>query len=179
MSPENIPSLATRRLLLRPLQPADVSVVFALRSDEAALRYLSRPKCESEAEASMFIEQITEGCQQGRWLYWAVAERVHNAAIGTICLWNLNPELAQAEIGYELLRSRQRQGLMQEAAAAVIGYGFAALELRKLLAYSHEENEPSRRLLLRLGFRLAERETAEKILSKMVCYRLLRSEYEN
>jgi ribosomal-protein-alanine N-acetyltransferase len=43
---------------------------------------------------------------------------------------------------------------MNEALAGVVQYGFSDLKLKKIVAFTHGENQPSRKLLIRNGFQL-------------------------
>ena len=62
----------------------------------------------------------------------------------------------EREIGYDLLPAYHRQGIMREAAARVIEYGFGELGLSLIDAEVNPRNEPSCRLLEKLGFQKGE-----------------------
>lgn len=72
--------------------------------------------------------------------------------VGTICLFDFSIENKSCEIGYELLTKFQGQGIMQEAAQTVIDFVFQSLKCKKILAYTHLENQQSTHLLLKLNF---------------------------
>lgn len=56
------------------------------------------------------------------------------------------------ELGFHLRRAFWGQGLANDAACAVINYGFGTLGVKALFAGHHPSNEASQRLLLKLGF---------------------------
>jgi len=63
------------------------------------------------------------------------------------------------EFGFQLRKAFWRQGLGEEAAKAVIHHAFETRpKLQTLFAGHHPSNEPSRRLLLKLGFRYSHDE---------------------
>jgi [ribosomal protein S5]-alanine N-acetyltransferase len=72
--------------------------------------------------------------------------------VGTICLYDFSNEKNSCEIGYELMTKFQGQGIMKEAAQVVIEYVFQTLKLKKILAFTHHENQNSTNLLLKLNF---------------------------
>jgi ribosomal-protein-alanine N-acetyltransferase len=59
----------------------------------------------------------------------------------------------EAELGYELEPRHWGKGYASEAARAMVAYGFEALELDRVFAYTLGENEASWRLMKRLGMR--------------------------
>lgn len=143
-------SLITDRLQLRELVLADADEIFRLRSDERVNKYLDRPQTITHNEAAEFIKKaINEN-----WLYWAISLKDTPKLIGTICLWNSNPEDASIEIGYELQPGYQGKGIMREALNEIIKYVFEKLAYQTIMAYTHAANKPSIALLERNGFQL-------------------------
>lgn len=57
-------------------------------------------------------------------------------------------------LGYAIAERHQRQGLMSEAVKLALAFAFGPLALHRVMANHTPDNEPSRRLLLRLGFRV-------------------------
>jgi RimJ/RimL family protein N-acetyltransferase len=62
------------------------------------------------------------------------------------------------ELGVHIRPEFWRRGLAEEAARAVIDFGFSQLKASALFAGHHPENENSRRLLIKLGFRFTHEE---------------------
>jgi RimJ/RimL family protein N-acetyltransferase len=62
--------------------------------------------------------------------------------------------LTYVDLGFAFLRSFWRRGYAFEAATAVLSYGRQALGLRRIVAIVSKDNDRSRTLLERLGFRL-------------------------
>ncbi len=147
--------LKTSRLILRPLTSEDALPLIRLRSDERVNRYIQRPRAMTAEEADAFIAKITDGAKQRKLVYWAIQLKDQPHLIGTICLWNFSKDRMVAEIGYELHPDHQGQGLMGEAIEKVLECAFEELDLQRLEAFTHRENEPSIQLLLRYGFALS------------------------
>lgn len=147
------PALSTQRLFLRRLVKQDDNEIFLLRSNELVNKYLERTKASCIEEAQEFIEKINEGISNDQCMYWAICFRNEEKLIGTICLWNFSIEHNKAEIGYELLPEFHGKGIMQEAFAKVINYGFAVLKLRKIEACTIAPNIHSIKILERNHFK--------------------------
>jgi len=150
------PVLKTNRLILRRLSINDEKEIFLLRSDENINKFLNRKPCTELSEARQFIEKINEGINKDENIYWAVEPKDKPGLIGTICLWNFSEDEKKAEIGFELLPAYQRKGIMLEAAAAVIDYGFTKLNLDLIEGEVEPANIRSLNLMKKLNFILRE-----------------------
>lgn len=148
------PTLHTSRLILRDLRLADLEKFYELRSDPAVtLPYYAEPKTREQAEAKLHALMRDNAARES--LTWCIAHAAEpETLIGTICLWNFRG--TTAEIGYDLLPAYHRQGIMREAAARVIDYGFTELGLTTIDALVNPRNAPSCRLLEELGFQQGE-----------------------
>jgi ribosomal-protein-alanine N-acetyltransferase len=146
------PGLETRRCFLRPLEPEDASVIFALRSNPEVNLYLDRPAASSIEDAERSIGRITAGMDTSEWFYWGIVTKNHPGLIGTICLWNIQVEKSTAEIGYELLPEYQGKGYMSEVVATILGFGFNTLGLEAIEACLHKDNARSLKILEGYGF---------------------------
>jgi ribosomal-protein-alanine N-acetyltransferase len=77
-----------------------------------------------------------------------------DALVGGCTLSNVRRGVCQsASVGYWIGADYARQGYMTAAVRALIPFVFETLALHRLEAACIPENEPSRRLLVRLGFR--------------------------
>ncbi|MFI5128624.1 MAG: GNAT family N-acetyltransferase [Chitinophagales bacterium] len=146
------PDLTSERLRFRPLIPEDVNEIFGLRSDERVNRFIGRTQCKSFEEAGAFINKINRNIHNNESIYWAIAFKNDNKLIGTICLWNIQPENYRAEIGYELNPEYWGKGIMTEAIPTIIEYGFETMKLHSIQADLDPANSPSVVLLERNGF---------------------------
>lgn len=145
------PILTTERLLLRRLVLSDCEQLLQLRSDEQVNKYLDRPKSANIDESIAFVKKIDEQLKAGC-SYWVVSLKTDKILMGTICLWNFDTEKGTADLGYELIPAHHGKGIMLEAVKSVVNFGLNVMGLNVILALTHPQNEPSRKLLKRAGF---------------------------
>lgn len=144
---DSFPQLLTERLVLRQLQFTDAPAIMQLRSDEEVNTFLGRKGTINIDEAKAFIQKIETTINNKDGLYWAITLKHHPALIGTICYWNIVQEKEMAEIGFELFPAFQGKGLMQEAVATVIKFGFEEMNLEIITALPETGNSKSIRVL--------------------------------
>jgi len=148
------PNLITERLVLRQVRMNDANEIRQVRSDERVNEFLDRAPATNLDEAIFFIDRILRGILNHEWFYWAITIRGSDELIGTICLWNIDEANELAEIGYELKPAFQGRGIMQEAIASVINFGFNKVKLNIITAMPKMGNVKSIRLLLGNNFQL-------------------------
>jgi ribosomal-protein-alanine N-acetyltransferase len=151
------PRLTTERLIFRQLKAGDEGEIFKLRSDKNVNKYLTRNGCKTMEEAGAFINKINRGISNNESIYWGIAQKKDNIypgdkLIGTICLWNIQPEDYRAELGYELNPDFWGKGIMSEAIPKIIEYGFEIMKLHSLEADLDPGNSRSALLLEKNGF---------------------------
>lgn len=147
-----MPRLEGARVVLRPMQPRDVAVLFELFSDPRVMRYWSRLPMRGEDEARELYANALRGWRERTHLAWAIAAREEERLVGTCTLFAFRADQGRAVIGYALHPSLWRQGLAREVVRMAIGYGFGPLALRRIEADVDPRNEASVRLLETLGF---------------------------
>lgn len=149
------PDLISERLLLRNIQESDSDTILFLRSDKTINRFIQRPehrKIKNKSDALKFIKELNENITNNKSIAWGITVKNDPKIIGTICLWNFSQNNKIAEVGYDLNPEFQRLGIMSEALKIIIDFGFNELKLEKIEAYTHRENESSKRLLEKNGF---------------------------
>ncbi|MFK7907803.1 MAG: GNAT family N-acetyltransferase [Chitinophagales bacterium] len=150
------PVLTSERLTLRQATKADLEEVFYLRSDKEINQYIKGATSKNMEEVKAFLEMISEAERIGKSVYWGINLGGNSKMIGSICLWNFSENEKVAEVGYGLGLDFQNQGIMSEALQCVLVYGFNDLGLQEIEAYTHHQNEASKRLLVKNGFHLIE-----------------------
>ena len=146
------PILTTERLTLRQLTINDQQDILALRSDPVINKYLDRQPTQTREDAVKFINQVNDNIEKLIAYYWAITWTGTKTFAGTICLFSFSGEKDSCEIGYELMTKFQGQGIMKEAAQAVIAYAYQTLKLKKILAFTHCDNQHSTKLLEKFDF---------------------------
>ena len=90
----------------------------------------------------------------GRALPLFLIERSSDRFLGAVTLDNVRRGPAQmASLGYWIRPDYARQGYMSEAVNALTAYAFTAMDLSRIEAACLPENDPSRGLLERCGFK--------------------------
>lgn len=146
------PILKTERLTLRQLSIEDRQAVLILRSDPEINKYLDRKPAKTTEDAINFINKVNENFEKNISIYWAITLTKSKTFVGTICIFDCSSEESRCEIGYELMTNFQGQGIMPEAAEAVIKYAFQVLKFNNIHASTHCNNQNSTRLLTKLNF---------------------------
>ena len=146
------PELSTRRLTLRRIVDADKDDLFLLRSNREVMAYIDRPLAETTGDAVKWIRVVDDILQAGDGITWGISLKGESGLLGTIGLWRIIKEHHRAEIGYMLHPGQQRKGLMQEAMANVLDFGFSVINLHSVEANVNPGNAASVGLLEKNGF---------------------------
>ncbi|HVI46405.1 MAG TPA: GNAT family N-acetyltransferase [Chitinophaga sp.] len=149
----SLPHLTTTRLKLRALSDQDAPQIHELRADPDIASLLGRPVSGGIEDALAHIDRIRKAEQS--W-YWAITLKDDDTLIGTICYWNLEPEIKKAELGYELLPTHHRKGFITEAIREVLRFGFHEMGTDIITALPSVNNKPSIAVLEQLGFYVDE-----------------------
>ena len=152
MKQNHFPEIITKRLLLRKLIKSDWEMISYLRSDKEVNEFVKRPAAESKEKALEFVLKTNKGIDDRNLYYWVITEKNKSEMIGSICLWNFSEDQKIAEVGYDLSPEFQRKGIMDESLKSVLEFGFKKLDLNIIEAYTHKNNESSKKLLERNGF---------------------------
>ena len=153
------PEIKTERLVLRKIEESDFDIILFLRSDKTVNKFIERPenrKTRNKTDAVKFIKEIKENAKSNKSIAWGLTLKNNSKIVGTICLWNFSNDKKIAEIGYDLNPIFQKKGIMNEALKCVVNFGFSKLNLSKIEAFTHKENESSIRLLEKNRFQFIE-----------------------
>ncbi len=153
--------LTTKRLTLRPYTLDDVDALWPHVSDPALPRFMSWNTHESKDVTHEYLESCIHGRERGVGVVWAI--RHAGEFVGAIGLEGIKFQVAawrvdRAELGYWTGIPFQRKGYMMEAASEIVRFGFETLGLHKITVGCFEENEASRKIIERLGFRFIGRQ---------------------
>ena len=145
---EALPELRTERLLLRPFRSSDVDDVLGYASNPEWARYLPVPVPYTRRDAEEFVARciLTETDSHSSWAI------VHEGqASGGVDLDLRVLGAGTAEIGYSIAHPLWGQGLVTEAARAVIHHAFGELGLVRVQAYADIRNVGSWRVMEKVG----------------------------
>jgi [ribosomal protein S5]-alanine N-acetyltransferase len=147
----NLPPLETPRLRLRRLQATDAADVFAYASDPEVARYTSWEPHRSIADSQDFLARTQAAYARHEPYPWGLVDKITGRLIGTCGLLEWSRRHHKAELGYALHRGYWGQGLIAEAASAVIDFGFTRMELNRIEAVCLPENTGSWRVMEKVG----------------------------
>ncbi|WP_046246153.1 GNAT family N-acetyltransferase [Hymenobacter terrenus] len=175
------PRLEITRLVLRQLTAADAPHIVTLAGDRAVASNTSNiPHPYHPADARWWVELSAAAYQAGEGVTFAIELKSTGDFIGAISL-TVQRRFDRAEAGYWLGVPYWNQGLMSEALAAVLRFGFAELGLNKILATHFRHNLGSVAVMQKNGM-VKEAELVQHVkrdghYHDLIQYRLTRHEY--
>lgn len=108
--------------------------------------------------------------------------RAGDQIVGHVTMQNINRMMLTAEIGYGVDTPARGKGVATAAVRELSKNVFAQTPLRKLIAYVHEENWASRKVLEKIGFRneglLREHFLIQGQPVNEIIYGLLKSDFQ-
>jgi len=148
-----LPVLHTPRLILRPMTVGDTDAVYRMIcvSRESFSRWFTWSRTATADSVREYGRQMEDAMTVGGARQYVVLTRAHSL-IGRVGLTEMDMAARSAELGYMLRTDFEGQGLMTEAARALLAHTLGPGGLHRIAAYADEENTASQRLLRRLGF---------------------------
>lgn len=180
--PSRLPTLRGRRIVLRWLTENDLDALFEIFGDPRVARFIGIPRLRDLDDARELLRDIENHFRQGDLLQWGVALAADDKVVGTCTLADLDRTNRRAEVGFVLGSAYWKRGLMSEALPLLVDHAFGVLDLHRLEADVDPRNEPSLRLLEKLGFRregfFRERHRVDDEWQDAVMLGLLAAEWE-
>jgi aminoglycoside 6'-N-acetyltransferase len=144
---------AGHRIVLRRLRADDLTAFQAYRHDPAVGRFQGWSPQSDDAASAFFDEMYRiKLLQRGTWTQLAIARREDDGLIGDIGI-RIAEDGSEAEIGFTLGRTAQRQGLATEAVTEACALVFERTGARRILAIVDARNLSAIRLVERIGMR--------------------------
>jgi RimJ/RimL family protein N-acetyltransferase len=145
-------ALRTPRLVLRQWRPGDCDSFAALNADPEVMRFFSAPMTREESDA--LAQRAEREIAERGWGLWAAELEGSAPFIGFVGLAvpSFDAHFTPAvEVGWRLSREQWGNGYATEAARAATAFGFDELGLDEIVSFTSVVNEPSRRVMERLG----------------------------
>ena len=147
-------TIRTARLVLRRPRLDDAPAIFRnWASVPVATQYLSWPTHQSVAETETHVMTTVAWWERGSHV-WLITVPPGDEPIGSI---GIRVRETEADLGYVLSPDHWGQGIVPEAARAVIAEVFARPTVTSVWAHLDAENVRSERTLQKLGMTLLER----------------------
>jgi ribosomal-protein-alanine N-acetyltransferase len=141
----------TQRLIMRPLTLADAPFMLQLLNDSAFITNIGDRGVRTVAEAEAYLSKGPLASYQQYGFGLRALELQDNQQLIGICGLIQRDILDAPDLGFALLPDFIRQGYAYEAAKAALQWA-VALKIARLYAIVSLKNEPSQRLLAKLGF---------------------------
>jgi RimJ/RimL family protein N-acetyltransferase len=145
------PFWETERLKARPAAAADAQVMFEeYGRDPAVAKYMTWRPHRSVGDTLVFLRNCEKGWLEGTSFPWALWSKADGGFVGLV---EARVSGATVTVGYALVRSRWRQGLMTEALTVVVDWALAQPDIYRVWATCDVDNLASARVLERVGMR--------------------------
>lgn len=146
--------IETQRLVLRNWREADIAPFLTHTNTPAVMRWLGGVTPEAEA-ARRIRERIMVWQDERGFTFWVVERRADGELLG-FCGIKIadtpgSPVEGAYEIGWRLREDAWGRGYAKEAAIAALDFAFESLDADRVVALTCNGNQPSWRLMERLG----------------------------
>lgn len=139
---------------LIPVNAEYLDFIHNIRNNPLVNKYISRDVSDSPEKTLDFIKGLENKMNKEESYFWVINDETKDHPVGTICLWNLDKVNKTAEIGYELHPDFWKQSYMSSALKKLIQLARSKYGFKKLLAYTHYQNDSSIALLNKFSFSL-------------------------
>lgn len=147
------PELWTDRLVLREIVPSDADAIFRIFGNPEVMGLSGSDPLPDINAAKALIGYFASGrALPSPDIRWGIQLEDNSELIGTCGFFAWNPGWRKCMLGYELDVAWQRKGLMSEALAMILNWGFFEMSLHKVEAQVHPNNFPSIKILNSFGF---------------------------
>lgn len=142
----------TTRLTFNSVTQEDADILNTLNHAPEVMRYLERTPPPREYLVNKTIpERMHMADEYPGYGLWLAYLKESGAFVGRFGLRPNYPQPGDAEIGYRLLPDYWGQGLASEASRELLRYAFEDLNANRFVAITMAVNEPSRRVMGRIG----------------------------
>jgi RimJ/RimL family protein N-acetyltransferase len=130
----------------------DLEPFAAMNADPEVMRHFPAPM--SVRESAELLDRLRSHLERNGFSWLAVEVRETEEFVGCVGMIHTSFEAAFTpciELGWRLVERHWGQGLATEAARAVLRWAFGSLHLQDVVAFTHVDNTPSRRVMEKLG----------------------------
>ncbi|MDD4796922.1 MAG: GNAT family N-acetyltransferase [Eubacteriales bacterium] len=146
-------TIQTPRLTLKPLGPAYLATTHAYASDAQNTVYMFYLPNDTVQETAQFLCAAAAEWQKDTPSFYEFAVLLADRHIGAVSV-SLSQDRRQGELGWIIDRQHQQKGYATEAAQAVMAFAIDELHVQKIVAHCDARNQPSQRLMRKLGLTL-------------------------
>lgn len=152
MQPLKINTIDTPRLILREITPKIYDILFQSYDDHDIKETLGLGSDdELQVERDRYLKGMTT--HNRSFVLFLLIEKATGKLVGRCGYHTWYLQHNRAEMGYAMTDDTHKgKGLMTEAMAAIIPYGFNTMNLHRIEAFISPWNTPSLKLVQRIGF---------------------------
>ena len=178
----SMPTLETKRLILRRIAMRDAKDIFAYSRDAEVARHVLWSAQKDVSEARDYCRFMMKRYRNDLPSSWGIEEKSTGRLVGTIGYMDYNEDNATVEVGYSLAHWLWNGGYMTEALSRVIAYTFEAMDVNRIEAQHELDNPASGRVMEKCGMH-KEGELRQRLYNKgkyvdVALYAILREDYE-
>jgi ribosomal-protein-alanine N-acetyltransferase len=182
MNIDEFPELITARLKLRRMQLSDLpSLMKYVNNPKISDQIFNIPYPYQEEDAVFRMNFVLQGFKNRERYVFAITYKDQDELIGEIGL-HLDKANNHGQFGYWLGEPFWGKGIVSEALAAILKFGFTQLELNKIYATHYPDNPASGKVMIANHMikeaELKEHYKIEGTYRSVNQYRLTRQEYE-
>lgn len=150
---KEFPVIESNRLILRKITIDDAPFIYEIRSNDEVMKFMDSNPHLSIQDSKKFIEKGLQTYSKKEGIFWSIINKDSKVHMGDIAIWKIIRDDHRGEIGYTLLPQFWGHGYMSEALSSIIKFGFQELKLHSFQAEINPENENSKNLLRKIGFK--------------------------
>ena len=147
----HIPELTTERLTLRKMMVIDAADMYEYACRQNVTKYVTWHPHPDRMYTREYLQYLGNRYAAGMFYDWAIVYEPDCKMVGTCGFTSFNYLSDSAEVGYVLNPDYWGKGIMREALARVIRFGFEELGLHRIEAKYIVENERSRHAMESVG----------------------------
>ena len=136
-------TLIGHSVALRAIEPEDLEFLFETENNELFWEVSHTQKPFSKFLLKQYLENSHLDIFEAKQLRLVITEKINNACIGMIDLFDFNPQHKRAGIGILIHEKYQHNGFGSEALKLLISYSFKHLGLHQLYANITTNNTKS------------------------------------
>ncbi|ATL26360.1 hypothetical protein KY5_1342c [Streptomyces formicae] len=145
-------SISTERLVLRPLEEADVSAYTEMMNDELVTAWTSVPEPYTEADARTWITRLAPAERaEGRGIVLAVTEFLTQRLVGIIQLRATDWRVRSSELSYVVAPWARGEGYASEAALATAQWLFHDQKFERIELRTAADNTAAQQVAQKIG----------------------------
>jgi len=174
----HIPTYDCGSFILRPIRFDDYEDMFEYGSDQTVTSFLSWPAYRMLEDAKKSVEQVfLSRPKRGIPLAHAIEDKATGKMIGTCDFHTVDFHQKTGEIGFVLHRDYWSKGIMSQACAQIIRFGFDYLKLETVFVKHLERNVGSKRVIEKNHFRYVKHVYDKHFNEMLPCYEISKDDY--